>query len=382
MNIRQKGGKWWIDIQEPSTVPGVRGKRVRAGFDSRDDALAALDKIRSGRRTARRMRALGIPVPADTIRGVVTFEEFARKVIARHSSLKRAKTRACHESILTGLLRSPHFAGQRLCDITAEQIAEWFAERYAEKPAIANRSLAFIKLVFGKAVAWGELSSNPARSVAKVAERPGVIRILTDAQAKALVEKSSSRLRPVIRLLLGTGMRKSEALAARWAFPEWEHDPALVTTIIDLRRKVAHIPGMLAKSHRSREIPLSSGLVEMFTAMRRGHKDGDRVFPMGDIRKAFHAAAKAAKITGLRTHHLRHTALSKMATVMPIMDVCEIAGHADLKITMRYLHPSDAAKREGIERADAAFAVKPVKMRPKCVTVPKTVPVSDCRNYN
>jgi len=58
-------------------------------------------------------------------------------------------------------------------------------------------------------------------------------------------------------------------------------------------------------------------------------------------------------VTG-KLHMLRHTFCSRLAARgATSMEIKELAGHADLTTTMRYMHLSPSAKREAIKLLDA-----------------------------
>lgn len=392
-NLRLRGGKWWVDYRVSAGRDVETGKpkyrRVREGFDSRDEALEVLDQVRAKRRTSRRLQRLGVAVPV-VASGLVTFEELAKKVIARHSSTKRRKTAIGHQTCLNALLLSEQFAGRRLLDITPESIAAYMEERRASKPVAANRELSFIKLVFKKGIDWGESSANPAASVSKGREPETRIRVLSDKEAKALLKAAPSHLKPILEVLLSTGMRKSEALSARWEFSGWEAAPILPGTIVSLTKRLIHIPGSIAKNHKTRVIPMSARLLELFKALRKANP-GELVFGVKDIPKSFRSAAKTAELTGLRIHHLRHTAASRMIEAgVDVVSVCELLGHSDLKITLRYCHSGAAQKLAAIEKLSAAFSStrkravvrKPARSGQKVDVVPQPAPATDYRHYN
>jgi integrase len=71
--------------------------------------------------------------------------------------------------------------------------------------------------------------------------------------------------------------------------------------------------------------------------------------PLKDIKNAFRAALRGAKIEGFRFHDLRHTAGTRMADAgVPITAIADILGHADVRTTMRYAHATEEAKRRAV----------------------------------
>lgn len=356
-NLKFQRGRWWVDyrevvgreLDEQSGRMRNKYRRVRESFEDKLDAEDTLRKVAERRIEDRRRRKLGAAMPT-VEKGVAGFEQYARRVIAeRFSENGRVKTRSSHQTCLNALLASPHFAGRRLMDISTQDVRGYVKERRLKHAVSANRELSFVKLVFNRAVADGDASVNPAAGVAKTEEPETKIVVLGDDKVKALIAASPDRLKPFLECLHITGMRKSEALSARWEYPGWDGDSRLKNTIVSLHRRIIHIPAGVAKSHKSREIPLDGRLLELFQGMKR--KEGASVFGLGSIRRSFAAAAKKAKIVGLRIHHLRHTAASRMIeNGTDVVTVCRLLGHSSLEITLRYCHSSSDKMKAAVRR--------------------------------
>ena len=361
--FRRPDGRWSIDITFKK--PDGKVKRIREAFDTKDEARAHLDLLRA-RKAAKK---LGISPPEAEGEDSL-FEEFAEKFITTYSVHKREKTQASHRTCLNSLLRSELFRGRKLADITPETISDYMAGRGAERPVSANRELSFLKLALGKAVEWGRLARNPATCQQKFEEPEGKIRPLTDEEARRLIMAAAAHLKPILEVLLITGMRKAETLNLRWEYQDWETDGENRNSIVDLKRRRIFIPGRLAKNHKDREFPLSLGLLELFKEQRERSKS-ELVFNVKEIRKSFRAAAKAAGIKRrLRIHDLRHTAASRMIEAgVDVVSVCALLGHSDLKITLRYCHSSSETKREAVDKLSRVYA--PTRQNMTIVRIPR-----------
>jgi site-specific recombinase XerD len=352
-----------------------RLKRVRAHFPTKAEAQNHLAFVRS----KKALQRLGFAVP-EVKKSERTFEEFAKEFIAKHS-LGRPETRRCHQTCLTALLNSKLFKEKRLTEINTEAIAKYHAERGAEHLFSANRELGFLKLILRRAVDWGELSDNPAARVKKFPEPRTRRRFLSDdevvrlLEAARLHEAEQPRLRPLLMLLLTTGMRPKEAFKLHWAYDGWEAEKKLTLSIVSITKRLIFIPSGLAKNHKDREVPLSPELVSMFdslprdlsvkrTRSSRHKKHGEpqaeplspRVFPWGSAPKCFRAAVDEAKLKNVTIYTLKHTAASCMVRAgIDIVTVCELLGHADIKTTMIYCHSSPETKREAVARVSRIY---------------------------
>jgi integrase len=58
----------------------------------------------------------------------------------------------------------------------------------------------------------------------------------------------------------------------------------------------------------------------------------------------------------LTVHALRHSALTWMAETMPLHHVQRIAGHADIKMTLKYAHIDDDSMLRGVEESSRRYA--------------------------
>ena len=69
--------------------------------------------------------------------------------------------------------------------------------------------------------------------------------------------------------------------------------------------------------------------------------------PLSSARKAHEAALRRSGIQPhFRLYDLRHTALTRMAMAsVDLPPLRELAGHANIHMTMRYLHPTPAHKK-------------------------------------
>jgi integrase len=180
---------------------------------------------------------------------------------------------------------------------------------------------------------------------------------------KRLVEAARAiEARTHLVVLLGgdAGMRRGEMLALRWVDVDFKRRQLQVQEAVWERKRrdgkgherITDTP----KGGRSRVVPLTDALLQALHAHR--HLRGEHVL-FGDdgrpamsffLRRLLEAAQKRA---GLRAtgglHVLRHTFCSHLAMrSAPAKAIQELAGHANLATTMRYMHLSPAARQDAI----------------------------------
>ena len=226
------------------------------------------------------------------------------------------------------------------------------------RPHRANRVVALLSKMFSLAVKWKWRGDSPARGVEKNPESKRQ-RHLSGAElarlTAALAEFPDQQAANIIRLLLLTGARRTEVLSARW-------------DQFDLRSGIWVKPGATTKTKTDHRVPLSAPARQLLNELRaRGAEDAEYLFPgrdgdghRADLNKPWPALCKAAEISGLRVHDLRHSYASFLASAglsLPIIGA--LLRHTQPSTTARYAHLFDDPLRQATERVGAIVAGKP-----------------------
>jgi len=342
MGVYKKENRWYIDYYQPD------GKRKRetvtiTGIDpsniNRLDALKALN-IRKAQMAEGKFEIAQTKKP-------VLFEKFTDRYYETYSKTNK-KSYERDETSIKILKR--FFSGK-----TLQQINAWLVERYKSQrqkeltrygrhpsKATINRELACLKHMFTKAVEWGLVSSNPVKKVKLFPEKPNKLRVLSNDEFEKLYNVSSDFLKPILVIAINTGLRRSEILNLRWE---------------DINFKEGFIYISDSKNNDSRVIPINQTLRERLELLKN-KSTGDYLFSYGDsaepvksIKKGFWAALRRSGIDHCRFHDLRHTFASRLVmSGVDIVTVKELMGHKDIKMTMRYSHPTPEHKKQAVER--------------------------------
>jgi integrase len=146
----------------------------------------------------------------------------------------------------------------------------------------------------------------------------------------------------VVIVALETGMRKRELLDLTW-------------DRVDLSRGVLRLEGTSrrsgqgTKSKRRRDIPMRS-VVDAILAAKPEPRQG-RVWPVGNIRKAFENAVETAKLDDFTFHDCRHHFASwYIMRGGSLSSLQKILGHASITITMKYAYLSPEHLRQEMEK--------------------------------
>ena len=257
------------------------------------------------------------------------------------------------------------FAGKRLRDITPMLIEQFKQQRLKTKtlhkrdrsPVTVNRELQVLSKMFSMAYDNGLVETNPMRRVHKLRESPSRERYLTDEEEKrffAVLVGRRAHLRPIVVVALQTGMRQGENLGLRW-----EHTDFDQRTIY-----VAH-----TKTGKPRRIPMSKPVEVELRSLKQDASSDEHIFSyartglkLTTFRHAWAGACKAARISGLRFHDLRHTFATRLrAKGVHEMDIMSLLGHTTLQMTSRYTHPMAQNLRTAVDSLEK----QPLPFRPR-----------------
>jgi integrase len=218
------------------------------------------------------------------------------------------------------------------------------------KPATVNRELCVLSKIFSLAVDAELLDDNPCRRVKKLRVANQRVRYLTNAEEEALFKalKGQDWVKNIIVMAINTGMRRGEIFDLKWFD-------------VDFNRRIVHV--RQSKSGRPRTIPLNATTQTLLKGLP---KTSEYVFPsprnekrrVNDVGRQFERAVKNAKITDFHFHDLRHTAATRMADAgADPFTLAAILGHSDIRMTARYTHATDEAKRRAVDRLVAPTAL-------------------------
>jgi integrase len=297
--------------------------------------------------------------------GGETFAEAARTWLARKQRLVERSTYEDYRRHLT-LRLIPAFGSLDLPQITRARIEEYVAELDRARsisPKTINDSLIPLRQVLARGVRDGMLATNVALSPDRddplelPCERP-IMRYLNRAEARRYLKATTREYRALAEVLIGAGLRISEALALTWGDISWDSATISVT-------KSFKVGGLGSpKGDRGRNVTIDRFLLDQLrrhgerVGWRHGlvfsRTSGERVHRQW-VHSRWHrpALARATLPKAIRLHDLRHTAATLwLASGESIYFVQQQLGHKDIQTTISlYGHPDQAAHRQAAERA-------------------------------
>jgi integrase len=211
--------------------------------------------------------------------------------------------------------------------------------REGRSAATVNQYVAYLRAVMRRAVGeWGvTLDLPPMRPLRLRNARSRCLTVEEEASLASALEDRPA-LAALVRFLLGSGARLSEATGLRW------QDVDLGESLVTFRS---------TKNGETRTVPLSSDLRGFLVALRgeQGSAAAPWVLPYYTVRTAprryrnphgaFKAACRRGTLADLRIHDLRHTFASRLvARGVSLYQVSRLLGHKDVRMTQRYSHLS------------------------------------------
>ena len=205
--------------------------------------------------------------------------------------------------------------------------------------------LACLRHMFNIAIKWGKAQKNPLKEVKLFKEPEGKDRILSPEEKVRLFDairlsKRTLHLEPIVITALATGMRKSEVLNLKWSN-------------VDLVNRLIIVEG--TKSGYIRKIPMNTRLTEVLSnAKKINHSKNvfvnERGKPYKSFRTSWDHVLEKTKIQDLTFHSLRHTFGTRLGMAgVDVKTIQELMGHRDIKMTMRYSHPTQEHKKNAVE---------------------------------
>lgn len=365
-SIRKRGNKYQGRIVV--TDPDGNHKAVAFTRDTAEEVAAEFLQIRN--RVAEHKPA----VDSDVI-----LKDWIKEWVSGALALsgRRKTTQDQYKTLLANHV-TPVLGGIQLRKLRPPAIRSLIGELVEDKSASTARSTyAALRACLDTAVGDGLIAVNPVLQVKRPTASAQHSRALDLEDVRLLlVEARGKRIEHLVRLIVATGLRRSEALGLKWEDVDFDRQQlnigrALVRDSSGLRmvppksdageREVALAPMAIAALKRQRVLQAQDEL-----QAATGWIDSGLVFttPLGgameprNVSRAYADIARAAGIKDTGLHALRHYAATAWLAsgAASIKDVSTALGHSKTQITLDlYTAPVPTAQRAAIEQAAAAL---------------------------
>lgn len=332
----KRGGKWWLKITHAGSV-------IQKSTGTGDKALA---------------RQIEAQVRLELVEGVyfekrkgehVTVTELMEMYFQKYSASVKGETARRNEKFLARKILE-YFGSLSLSQVSPLKIEEYIEVRRKEGmgDVTIHHELALLKHAFKLAMKrWDLIDRTPFDKVTLPKGDRMRTRFLSREEADSIIESSPDWLKPIVVVALGTGLRISNIVNLTWK------QANMSSRTVCLEK---------TKNKRPLSIPMLNSVYETLNGLRKGVQVSlVHVFtnPSGEpysryeVSRAFKSVCLGLGIKDMTFHGLRHTFCSWLAIegANPV-DIASLAGHADLKTTMRYSHLNHERKKEVIKRLD------------------------------
>jgi integrase len=336
-----------------------QGKLVRESTKQGNDKIAR--QMESAHRTSLAKGEVGIreKKPSPTLAEFIAnrFEPWARSRFEKASP----KTWVGYYRVgLSAIKDYKPLAGTQLEAITSETVADFAAHRQAAGMQVStvNSSLQVLRRILRLAVEWGALQSAPI-----VKMLPGTRHrehVVTPQEEALYLATAPDVLGAVAAVLVDTGLRPEECFRLRWESITWTN--GRFGTLIVTHGKTAAARRVLPMTPRVRRIlenrwdaagKLAEGWI--WPALTRSGHVEPSSFRKQHVNtfKTMRKSNPDKPVRPFVLYSLRHTFLTRLGeSGCDAWTLARIAGHSNVSMSSRYVHPSENAVLDAMARLD------------------------------
>ena len=286
-------------------------------------------------------------------RAAPTVADLCERFEAEHLPRLRPSTQSTYRAIIKAEVL-PVLGNTKVSAVEYADIDRLHSKISRRAPYMANRVLALLSKLFSLAILWKMRPDIPLRGVQRNREHKRRRYLSADELTRlthALDEHPNRQAADVFRLLLLTGARKHEVLSATWQQ-------------FDLAEGTWTKPAATTKQRTEHQVPLSAPARQLLARRREQGKATTFVFPgpgprgyRTSVKRDWQAVCRAAGISELRVHDLRHSYASQLASAgVGLHVIGRLLGHTEPQTTHRYAHLLDDPLRVATERVGAIIA--------------------------
>jgi integrase len=271
---------------------------------------------------------------------------------------------------------TPHIGRHKLTKLRAEHVQSMLAA--LESKGLSARTRRQARTVLGRAIRHADKWGMVPRNVVALVDAPAIGDsetgdALTITEAEALIRASTGdSIEALVRVALGLGIRRGEALGLMWSDIDMEHGQLTIQRT--LKRRTGH--GLVVDTPKTKKAIRTLPLPTVCVDALRDHKArqgearehaGRSWQEMGfvfttpvdprNLTREYHRLTKLAGLGPRRFHALRHSAATIMlAQKVPLEVISSVLGHAGYAITADiYAKVGLVLQQEAVDAMDRAI---------------------------
>ncbi|MFI6161700.1 tyrosine-type recombinase/integrase [Micromonospora haikouensis] len=330
----------------------VRGKKVtiQTGYPTKTSAKNGMVQFKAEALQGNALLPRG---------GTITLAEFVEewwphyeKSLKPTAALSEGNRVRNHILALLGHLALDELDGptvqQWVADLGAG-IGPWPTTTRGKRKPLAPKSISnchgLLHTICGAAIAAKRIRLNPCSSTKLPRREPKEMRFLSDPEIGRLIAALPPHWRPLVMLLIATGLRWGEAIGLRAGRVDLlATRPRL--TVVEQLQELAGTGELVFQSPKTakgrRTVSFTKQVALLLTPLLAGKRSDEVVFtaPRGgmvrtrNFRRIWVQACEEAGLVGLRIHDLRHThAAILISAGRPLSAISRRLGHSSIAVT-------------------------------------------------
>lgn len=241
---------------------------------------------------------------------------------------------------------------KRIAEVTSDDLGRWRNHRLTlNARGAVLRDIGTLSAFFEVArKEWKWIKVNPMKDVTKPDNPDHRERLITGPEIRTMlrqlgyakeVRSVSQSICCAFLLALSTGMRAGEICGLTWVRVRADY------VILPNLRQVEEEGKGVVKTGKGREVPLSPVARRIIERMRGWDKETVFGLQSQTMDTLFRRARDRAKLSGFTFHDSRHTACTRLARKVDVLDLCKIMGWVKTTQALTYYNPktSDLARR-------------------------------------
>ena len=286
-----------------------------------------------------------------------TFADFAAEFMRTYSAANNKDSERDGKQKILDAHLLPEFGDLMVAEVVVRRIEEFKAKLLKDgkrSRKTVNNILGVLKKILNYAVEVDVIEKAPRVKMLKLDKQ--AFRFLDFEEYAQLVAAAADRPERLVAVLLGgdAGLRLGEIRALKWA-----HVDLAAGRLTVKKAFWKNVEGP-TKGMAHRRIPLTAALAATLGTLKKhgpyvlGYAKDNKARGMESMRHHMIQLVKLSGIQAIQWHALRHTFCSHLALLGASIGVIrELAGHTDIKTTLRYMHLVPGAKEDAIRMLDA-----------------------------